>query len=184
MAGTTTLMPGSGWNPHGPHAAKSEASRTARRMGAGVYGRDMTAPKAAYEQVKQKALGFPGAERAVLLGDHEVVRIKDKVFLWLGEEDGGCYFGVRLPQSQDAAMALPFVEPMGYGMAKWGWVGARFKKGQDVPVPMVFEWLEESYRKVAPKKLAAQLGGGGAAPVAVPAKKKVKAKTAAKRARR
>src|SRR5262245_64584331 len=56
-------------------------------------------------------------------------------------------FGVRLPHSQDAATALPFVEPMGYGMAKWGWVGVTFKKGDDVPMKMVMEWLEESYRK-------------------------------------
>src|SRR5262249_36760451 len=104
MAGTTTLTPGSGWNPQGPpHAARSEPSRTARRMDAGVYGLGMTAPKAAYEQIKQAALGYPGAEFAVILGDHQVVRVRDKVFLWLGDDDGGCYFGVRLPFSQDAA---------------------------------------------------------------------------------
>lgn len=134
----------------------------------------MTAPKAAYEQIKQAALGFPGAEFAVILGDHHVVRVRDKVFLWLNAEDGGCGFGLRLPHSQDAATALPFVEPMGYGMAKWGWVGAQFKKGEDVPVKMLLEWLEESYRKVAPKKLAAQLGGGpkaAPAPTRAPAKK-------------
>lgn len=137
----------------------------------------MTAPRAAYEQIKQTAVGFPGAEFAVILGDHEVVRVRDKVFLWLNAEDGGCGFGLRLPHSQDAAMALPFVEPMGYGMAKWGWVGASFKKGQDVPVKMLLEWLEESYRKVAPKKLAAQLGGApGAAPAPAPTKKKSRAK--------
>jgi predicted DNA-binding protein (MmcQ/YjbR family) len=140
----------------------------------------MTAPKAAYEQLKQAALGYPGAELAVILGDHEVIRVKDKVFVWLGDEDGGCYFGVRLPQSMDAALALPFVEPMAYGMAKWGWVGATFKKGTDVPMKMVLEWVEESYRKVAPKKLVAQLDGGGAK--AAPAKKPAAA--AKKKARR
>jgi len=137
----------------------------------------MTAPKAAYEQIKRAALQYPGAELAVILGDHEVIRVKDKVFLWLGgDEDGSCNFGVRLVHSQDAAMALPFVEPMGYGMAKWGWIGARFKKGQDVPVKMVLEWLEESYRKIAPKKLVAQLDGGGAAKPAPAAAKKKKAR--------
>ncbi|HEY8209771.1 MAG TPA: MmcQ/YjbR family DNA-binding protein [Myxococcaceae bacterium] len=145
----------------------------------------MTAPKAAYEQIKQTALGYPGAELAVILGDHQVVRVKDKVFLWLGDEEGGCYFGVRLPHSQDAATALPFVEPMAYGMAKWGWVGVTFKKGDDVPVKMCLEWLEESYRKVAPKKLVAQLDSGGApakaaAPKAKAAPKK-KARPAARR---
>jgi len=146
-----------------------------------VYGQGMTAPKAAYEQLKQVALGFPGAEFAVILGDHEVVRVKDKVFLWLGGEDGGCSFGVRLPQSQDAAMAMPFVEPMGYGMAKWGWVSVAFKKGADVPVPMLREWLEESYRKVAPKKLSAQLAGGGVQKPATKPKRKPQARPSARR---
>ncbi|HVE84945.1 MAG TPA: MmcQ/YjbR family DNA-binding protein [Myxococcales bacterium] len=145
----------------------------------------MTAPKAAYEKIKETALGYPGAELAVILGDHEVVRVKDKVFLWLGGENQGCYFGVRLPESQDAAMALPFVEPMGYGMAKWGWVGAKFEKGQDVPLDMVLQWVEESYRKVAPKRLVAQLGGAAPAPAAkAPVKKKAKAKPSARPAAR
>lgn len=143
----------------------------------------MTAPRAAYEKIKETAMGYPGAELAVILGDHEVVRVKDKVFLWLGGENQGCYFGVRLPESQDAAMALPFVEPMGYGMAKWGWVGAKFEKGQDVPLDMVLQWLEESYRKVAPKKLAAQLGGA-AAPVKKAVKARAKSRTAARPAAR
>jgi predicted DNA-binding protein (MmcQ/YjbR family) len=136
----------------------------------------MTAPKAAFEQLKQAALQYPGAEFAVILGDHEVIRVKDKVFVWLDEEGGGCNFGVRLPFSQDAALQLPNVEPMGYGMAKWGWVGVRFKKGEDVPMKMVLEWVDESYRKVAPKKLVAQLDGGGAKAAAPKVGKKVKAK--------
>jgi predicted DNA-binding protein (MmcQ/YjbR family) len=143
----------------------------------------MTAPKAAFEQVKQAALEYPGAELAVILGDHEVIRVKDKVFVWLNDEDGGCGFGLRLPFSQDAALQLPFVEPMGYGMAKWGWVGARFKKGDDVPMEMVLEWVEESYRKVAPKKLVAQLDGGAAkaAPTRPARKPKAKPRAAARR---
>ncbi|HYV44736.1 MAG TPA: MmcQ/YjbR family DNA-binding protein [Myxococcaceae bacterium] len=144
----------------------------------------MTAPKAAYEQIKQAALGYPGAEFAVILGDHQVVRVKDKVFLWIGDDDGGCSFGIRLPHSQDAATALPFVEPMAYGMAKWGWVGASFKKGQDVPMKMVLEWVDESYRKVAPKKLVAQLDGGGTKAAPASAKKPAAAKAAKKKARR
>jgi len=108
--------------------------------------------------------------------------VKKKVFVWLGdgEKPGSTYVSVKLKDTQGMALGLPFVTPAGYGMAKWGWVGASFKKGDDVPVKMVLEWLEESYRKVAPKKLAAQLGGG---PKAAPAPARAPAKKARPRAR-
>src|SRR5262249_28540006 len=93
------------------------------------------------------------------LGDHEVVRVGKKVFLWLSAEDGGCFFGVRLPSSIDAALTLPGIEPMAYGMAKWGWINATFKKGEAVPVELIGKWLDESFRTVAPKKLVKQLDG-------------------------
>ena len=51
---------------------------------------------------------------------------------------------------------LPFVKPAGYGMAKWGWINADFPKAP-VPESLVREWIEESYRHTAPKKLLKQL---------------------------
>ena len=42
-------------------------------------------------------------------------------------------------------------------MARSGWVMLPMDAVEDDPVS---EWIEESYRNVAPKKLAAQLGAG------------------------
>ncbi len=52
-------------------------------------------------------------------------------------------------------MMLPFVTPMPYGMAKWGWVNVDFPKGKFSP-ELAKEWIAESYRFTAPKRL---LGG-------------------------
>jgi hypothetical protein len=55
------------------------------------------------------------------------------------------------------ALSLPFAEPTGYGLGKSGWVTARFAAGDDVPVPMLIGWVDESFRAVAPKRLLAKL---------------------------
>src|SRR5689334_8013663 len=103
--------------------------------------------------IRSIASGHPEAERAFLFGDHEVFRVRKKVFVWLGDgEKGGTYLGVKLKESQHAAMMLPFVTPMAYGMAKWGWVSADFPRGKFSP-KLAREWIAESYRFTAPKKL-------------------------------
>jgi hypothetical protein len=53
----------------------------------------------------------------------------------------------------------PFAEPTGYGMGKSGWVTSSFGKRDTVPVELLCEWMKESYRAIAPKKLAALLAG-------------------------
>jgi predicted DNA-binding protein (MmcQ/YjbR family) len=97
---------------------------------------------------------YPEAEKAFLFGDHEVYRVKKKVFVWLGdgEKKGSTYVSVKLKDTQGMALGLPFVTPAGYGMAKWGWIAADFPKGK-FPAPLVREWIKESYRHTAPKKL-------------------------------
>jgi predicted DNA-binding protein (MmcQ/YjbR family) len=55
------------------------------------------------------------------------------------------------------ALTLPFVKPSGYGLARTGWVTARYAPRQKPDVAMLKGWIEQSYRAVAPKKLAAAL---------------------------
>src|SRR4051812_48339445 len=119
------------------------------------------------KSVRALAEKYPGAEHAVLFGDHEVYRVKKKVFVWLGdgEQTGGVYVGVKLKESQSAALTLPFTTPMAYGMAKYGWIGAEFPKGK-MPLELVRSWINESYRFTAPKTLLKQLDGGAASPAA------------------
>jgi predicted DNA-binding protein (MmcQ/YjbR family) len=122
--------------------------------------------------VRDLASKYPGAEKAFLFGDHEVFRVRKKVFVWLGDgEHGGTYVSVKLKDTQGMALGLPYVTPAEYGMAKWGWIAADFPKGK-FPPDLVRQWIDESYRHTAPKKLLAQLDGGAAPAPKKPAKKK------------
>lgn len=129
--------------------------------------------KSTLDPVRALAAAYPEAEKAFLFGDHEVYRVRKKVFLWLGAgERGGGYVSVKLKDTQSLALLLPFVTPSAYGMAKWGWISADFPPGK-LPLQMISEWIAESYRHTAPKKLVALVDG--AAP-AKPAPKRAKAK--------
>ncbi len=100
---------------------------------------------------------------------HRTLKVKKKAFVFMGnDENGGFSLSVKLPESGQAALSLPFTEPTGYGLGKSGWVSAAFAPKVAIPVELLKSWLRESYLAVAPKKLAAQVGGG-AVPVASPA---------------
>jgi CheY-like chemotaxis protein len=52
---------------------------------------------------------------------------------------------------------MPFAKPTGYGLGKSGWVSTSFDDGDQDPVPLLLEWIDESYRAVAPKRLVKTL---------------------------
>ena len=57
------------------------------------------------------------------------------------------------------ALGLPFCKPTGYNLGKSGWVSATFSRVDEVPIQVVVEWIDESYRAVAPKGLVKKLDG-------------------------
>jgi predicted DNA-binding protein (MmcQ/YjbR family) len=107
-------------------------------------------------------------------------KVKGKVFLFMFASGEGLHISVKLPDSADIALALPFAKPTGYGLGKSGWVSAEFAPNTEVPIPLLEEWIDESFRAIAPKKVAALLT---APPVVQPraAKKKAAKKKAAKK---
>lgn len=105
--------------------------------------------------LQRRALTYPEAYEEHPWGE-TAIKIKGKVFLFLYQGDF-LSVSLKLPVSGGTALGLPFAAPTGYGLGKSGWVTARFEKGQDVPTAMLLEWLDESYRAIAPKKLVAQL---------------------------
>jgi predicted DNA-binding protein (MmcQ/YjbR family) len=98
--------------------------------------------------------------------DHRAMKVKGKVFVFLSDFDGVFRVTVKLPGSNTQALSLPFTEPTGYGMGKHGWVTAGFRAGDSVPLDLLREWIDESFRAVAPKKLVATLETGEAEPTA------------------
>jgi predicted DNA-binding protein (MmcQ/YjbR family) len=113
---------------------------------------------AAFQALRALALSLPEATEA-FPWDHVAWKVKGKAFCFTnrpGEEWG---FTVKLPHSSGAALMLPFTDPTGYGLGKSGWVSASFDGRRRVPVPILESWLLESYRAVAPTKLAARVAG-------------------------
>ncbi len=113
----------------------------------------------AHEKLKAYALSLPGAQEEFPWGE-SVIKVNKKIFVFLGMPenlDKGLYLGVKLPETSVYAVMMPFVKPSGYGLGKHGWIDAQFGPGDSVPLDMLMEWIEESYRAIAPKRLIAQL---------------------------
>ena len=123
---------------------------------------------AALKELRAFGLAYPGAHTKAPWPGHLDLAVNDKTFAYLSLEGEPLGISCKLPRSSGEALMLPFTEPAGYGLGKSGWVSARFALDEDPPVQLLKEWIDESYRAQAPKKLVAQLDG--AAPPSKPAK--------------
>ncbi len=111
----------------------------------------------ALDDLRAFALGLPGAFEDNPWGHEPVVKVGKKIFVFLGSEDAPT-ITVKLPDSADQALDLPGAVPSSYGLGRHGWVTAPVgAKGASRGVTE--DWIEESYRVVAPKKLVAELDG-------------------------
>jgi predicted DNA-binding protein (MmcQ/YjbR family) len=108
------------------------------------------------QYLRELALDYPQTREDHPWG-HAAFKVKDKVFLFLGADDDGLGLSVKLPHSRSKALALPFCEPTPYGLGKHGWVSATFPPDQIPPFEMLAEWIDESFRAIAPKKVVALL---------------------------
>ena len=63
---------------------------------------------------------------------------------------------VKPRESREQALSVPGAEPTTYGLGRYGWVTIPFGDATP-PAAILKDWVEESYRRVAPKSLVAQL---------------------------
>ena len=103
------------------------------------------------------AMRYPGAHEAFPWGE-TAIKVKGKAFLFMHMGDEALSLSCKLPASHEMALMLPFARPTGYGLGKSGWVSASFGPDDDPPIDLLRQWIDESYRAVAPKKLAAEVG--------------------------
>jgi predicted DNA-binding protein (MmcQ/YjbR family) len=118
---------------------------------------------AALKELRAFGLAYPGAHTKSPWPGHLDLAVNDKTFAYLSLEGEPFGISCKLPRSSSIALMLPFAKPTGYGLGKSGWVSASPPEDEPVPVDLFRDWIDESYRAQAPKKLAAQLDG---APVA------------------
>lgn len=119
-----------------------------------------TSADRAFEALRSCALSYPETREDHPWGE-PVAKVRDKVFVFFGREDGGLSLSVKLPSSAPFAFDLPYCTPTGYGLGKAGWVTARFAARDPIPVEVLRRWIDESYRAVAPKTLHARIGATG-----------------------
>jgi predicted DNA-binding protein (MmcQ/YjbR family) len=96
----------------------------------------------------------------------DVAKVGKKVFAFFGTADGDePGMSVKLRESREQALSAPGAEPTGYGLGRAGWVTVPFR--QAPPLAVLRDWVEESYRQVAPKRLVAGLdeATGGHRPI-------------------
>ena len=117
----------------------------------------MTHASEARDRLLEFALGLPGAYEDFPWGER-VVKVNKKIFVFLGPDGdpGSDSVCVKLADSYQQALAVPGATLAGYGLGKAGWVVVPLAS-QSPPVEVLNDWVEESYRKVAPKRLVNEL---------------------------
>ena len=89
-----------------------------------------------------------------------VAKVGKKLFFTISFHKEMLHITFKLSESNGSAISLPFAEPAGYGLGKSGWVTCSFSAEDEIPVELLLDWLDESYRAIAPKKLVKMLVEG------------------------
>jgi len=85
-----------------------------------------------------------------------VAKVRKKVFVFFGGDPPANRITVKLVESHGHALSLDGAEPTGYGLGRAGWVTVPVE-AENVDHELLCDWVEESYRIVAPKRLVATL---------------------------
>jgi predicted DNA-binding protein (MmcQ/YjbR family) len=103
------------------------------------------------------ALSLPEASEHFPWGER-VAKVNGKIFVFLGSDQapGPGGMSVKLVESQGHALAIEGAKPTGYGLGRAGWVSVPLE-AEGLTFDLLCDWIEESYRVVAPKRLVAEL---------------------------
>ena len=116
------------------------------------------------KKLRAAALRYPDTVEDFPWDHHAYKAPNKKAFLFLtGLGDGGFTCSMKLPYRNYEALKLNGAEPTGYGMGKYGWVSFTFAAKAKPPLARLIDYLDESWRAVAPKKLSASFGPPAAA---------------------
>jgi predicted DNA-binding protein (MmcQ/YjbR family) len=120
------------------------------------------------KELRKAALAFPDTVEDFPWGHSAFKVAGKKAFVFMGEdEEGGWSASMKLPFRNDEALAIKGAERTGYGLGRSGWISFRFTAKAKAPMAKLADYLDESWRAVAPKKLSASF-----TPPAVPKRRK------------
>ena len=108
------------------------------------------------DKVREFALSLPEATEDHPWGE-DVAKVRGKIFVFLGVS-ASKRMTVKLEESHAHALSIEGAVRTGYGLGASGWVTVPLR-ADGITVALLRDWVEESYRIVAPKRLVARLGG-------------------------
>ncbi|HEX8512037.1 MAG TPA: MmcQ/YjbR family DNA-binding protein [Allosphingosinicella sp.] len=104
-------------------------------------------------------LAYPGAHSKAPWPDHDDLAVNDKTFAYLPVAGQAFSLSVKLPYTGEVALQLPYAKPTAYGLGKSGWVSFTPSEGEMPSLDQLQDWIDESYRAQAPKRLVRELDG-------------------------
>ena len=110
--------------------------------------------------VRAFALAFPEAHEDFPWGER-AIKVRGEAFVFMSNGGPDPSLSVKLPDSHEFALHFPCAQPTHYGLGRAAWVTLTFAAAEKPPLDMLQEWIEESYRAVAPKRLSATVPAGG-----------------------
>jgi predicted DNA-binding protein (MmcQ/YjbR family) len=115
------------------------------------------ASDAILQELRAFGLAYPGAEIKSPWPGHKDLAVKGKTFAYLSVEGEPFSISFKLPYTGEEARRLGFAAPTAYGLGKSGWVTFTPEPDEIPSIEQLRNWLDESYRAQAPRKLAAQI---------------------------
>jgi predicted DNA-binding protein (MmcQ/YjbR family) len=116
----------------------------------------MDALEKTFNNLRALALAYPETREDHPWGE-TAIKVKGKTFLFMGYTKGSLGLSVKLTERLEFALQYPFVAPTRYGLGKSGWVTATFGKKDRPPMDVLSAWVDESFRAIAPKRVAASV---------------------------
>jgi predicted DNA-binding protein (MmcQ/YjbR family) len=114
--------------------------------------------------LRKAALAFPKTVEDFPWGHSAFKVAGKKAFLFMGaSDDGGFSCSMKLPYRNEEALGIRGATPTEYGLGRSGWVTFSFAPKAKVPLAKLADYLDESWRAVAPKKLSATFAPPAAA---------------------
>ncbi|HEY5046732.1 MAG TPA: MmcQ/YjbR family DNA-binding protein [Rhizomicrobium sp.] len=111
----------------------------------------------AFHRLRTLALAYPETREDHPWGE-TAIKVKAKTFLFMGYGEKKLRLSLKLTDRHEFALQYPFVSPTRYGLGKSGWITASFSGTDRPPMDILAAWIDDSYRAIAPKRLAAKLG--------------------------
>jgi len=112
-------------------------------------------------ELRAFGLALPGAHSKSPWPEHDDLAVNDKTFAYLPVAGSAFTLSCKLPYTGHDALKLPFASPTAYGLGKSNWVSFAPAESEIPSIRQLKEWVEESYRAQAPRRLVKALDEQG-----------------------